>query len=462
MMGYSKSVFQRIIRYGAKVIERLTLLTIPFVLWFMLSGQFRKSYEGRPQALDGGNLSVFKFKQPKVAVSTPEWVYWATGGGLLAVALGFVFLIRFKKYQEEMQRKKVAEEKAHLRLDVILSKLNIILPERKLLEALANGASHPDDILPLVESVEDFEGKVTEFKKTKPDAKVLKSIYNLRHKLGFDVNNKRANFISTQMLAGGIKLECQIPHPTKQVLFVSTILTVSENGILLKPPTVKKKPVNLKRYPHLVCRIRRGEEADYEFQLPILNQIFGKPNAIVLGHTNNIKKMFIRESERVKVDIFTTFYAMTEEKLNSLGTGVSITKSDIALESVNGQIVDMSVGGLKAEVEKLPKNFEEGDLLIFHIQGANLREDMKARVLKINPRGSEYDIHMQFFRTRELERLKIKKFIFRTQKQTQQTNTQSAPPSTEQSSMASKPKMSPDMPKASDSVSSNERNALLQ
>ncbi len=438
------------------------MLTIPMVLWFMLSGQYRTTYDGRPKALDGGNLNMFKFKQPKVAISTPTWVYWAAGVGLVAVVFGFVFLIQFKKYQEKVQRKRVAEEKANLRLDVILSKLNIILPERKLLEALADGSGTPDEILPLVESVEDFESKVTEFKKTKPDPKVLKSIYNLRHKLGFDVNNKRANFISTQMLAGGIKLECQVPHPKKQILFVSTVLTVTENGILLKPPTVKKKPVNLKRYPHLTCRVRRGDEADYEFQLPILNQIFGKPNAIVLGHTNNIKKMFIRESERVHVDIFTTFYAMTEEKLSALGSGVNITKSDIALESVNGQIVDMSVGGLKAEVEKLPKNFEEGDLLIFHIQGANLREDMKARVLRINSTSADtHDIHMQFFRTRELERLKIKKFIYRIQKQTQQTTTRSGPPSTEGETVDPRKKNQP-TPKASDAVSSNERNALLQ
>lgn len=434
---------------------------LPPMLWFFLSGQFRNNRSNEaPKAFEGGGLDMFKFKQPS-SVQTPDWFYWAMGAVIIFATAGFYFMSRQKKRQEALQMKKVADEKAHLRLDVLLSKLSVILPERKLLEKLAN-ATHPDDVLPLVESVEDFEKKVEIFKKeAKPDPKVLRNIYHLRHKLGFDVLNKRVNFITTQMLTGGIKLECKIPHPQKSILFVSPILNVTENGILLKPPTIKKKPVNLKKYPHLICRIRREDEADYEFQLPIKNQLFGKPNAIVLGHTKDIKKLFIREFERVTVDIFTTFYVMTEEQLNEMGTGVTAGKSDLALNTINGRIVDMSAGGFKAVCETVPPNLELGDIFIFHLQGANLREDLKAQVLHFGKKEEGYDVNFQFFRTRELERLKIKKFIHRMEKKAASaatpTEKKTAPPNVHAAE-----ELVPPAPKANQAISSNERNALLQ
>lgn len=469
MIEHCRSLIQTIIQQVKARYERLLMLALPLIMWIMLSGQFRKKYTSgeRPDALSGGDLSVFKFKQPAL-MKTPGWFYWVVGGGILTAALVLFFTIRYKKHQDTLKIRKVKDEKAHLRLDVMLSKLNVIPLERKLLETLAGDVTHPDDILPLVESIEEFEEKVENFKKKedKPDAKVLKSIYNLRHKLGFDILNKRVSFISTQMLTGGIKLECKIPHSKKDILFVSSILNVSENNILLKPPTIRKKPVNLKQYPHLVCRIRREDEADYEFQLPILKQIFGKPNAIVLGHTKDIKKLFIREFERVSVDIFTTFYALTEEKLNALGRRVSATKSDMPLSSVNGNINDISVGGMRATIENLPKKvndegqlqvIESGDIFIFHLQGANLREDLKARVLSISSVEEKHQVHLQFYRTRELERLKIKKFIYRMEKKGEGTDTKApAPPpnvNTPKTGAGAKP---------SHSVNSKERNALLQ
>ncbi|MBF0279808.1 MAG: PilZ domain-containing protein [SAR324 cluster bacterium] len=481
MIEHCRSLIQTIIHHVRLLYERLMLLVFPLLMWFMLSGQFRKTYTPgeKPEALNSGDLSIFKIKQPN-AMKTPSWFYWVVGGGIISAALILFLTIRYRKYQDAMQIKKVNDEKAHLRLDVVLSKLNVIPPERKLLEMLADGATHPDDILPLVESVEDFEEKVENFKKKeeKPDSKVLKSIYNLRHKLGFDVLNKRINFITTQMLTGGIKLECRIPHPNKNILFVSPILNVSESGILLKPPTIRKKPVKLKQYPYLICRIRREDEADYEFRLPILNQIFGKPNAVVLGHSNEIKKLFIREFDRVNVDIFTTFYVLTEEKLNELGAGISATKSDMSLSSVNGNIVDMSVGGIRATIENLPKKvgddgnlqvIEPGDIFIFHLQGANLREDLKARILKINTSDKTHEVHLQFFRTRELERLKIKKFVYRMEKKAEGAAVKApkapAPPPNVNSLDDPKPKAAAKTTpqnQTSNSVSSNERNALLQ
>ncbi len=428
----------------SRLMKKLLWLCLPLFFWVFLSGQFRKEYTGRPNALDAGDLSIFK-KGPRLT-ATPQWVYWVSGIGVFGIGAGIFFFNRYKKRQAEQQLQKVSDEKAYLRLDVILSKLNVLQPERKLLEEIAD-STHPNELLPMVESSEHFENRVDVYKKKKPETRILKQIYNLRHKLGFDFHNKRANFITTQMLAGGIKVECQIPHPAKKILFVTPVLHVTETQILLKPPTIKKKPVNLKRFPSLICRVRREDEADYEFTVPILDQVTGKSNAVIMGHTKDIRKMFIRESERVEVDIVTSFYIISEDQLDAIGGSISSAKSDMVLESMNGKIVDMSIGGLKIVTDETSKPLKPGDVLVFHLQGAGLRDDLMAKILRVNDTKDSKSLHMQFFRSRELERMKIKKFLFRMQKGTPGTKSTPANPPSKKPATA---------------INANERKALLR
>ena len=74
------------------------------------------------------------------------------------------------------------------------------------------------------------------------------------------------------MLEPGTHLECQILHNEKNVVFMSNVLDSNETELMLKPPKVKNRPANMKQFTELQCRIRRENDADYEFKLKIIGQ----------------------------------------------------------------------------------------------------------------------------------------------------------------------------------------------
>ena len=86
---------------------------------------------------------------------------------------------------------------------------------------------------------------------------------------------------------------------------------------MLRPPTIKKKPVNLKRFPHLTARIRR-QNIDFEFNLPIVNQISEKNHVVIVEHTSVIKKLFVRNYERVELNLVSQIEYVTPEYYESV------------------------------------------------------------------------------------------------------------------------------------------------
>ena len=69
------------------------------------------------------------------------------------------------------------------------------------------------------------------------------------------------------------------------------------------PPKVKNRPANMKQFTELQCRIRRENDADYEFKLKIIGQLVRDLNAVILEHTSNIRRLHIRNSERLHLDL---------------------------------------------------------------------------------------------------------------------------------------------------------------
>ena len=121
-------------------------------------------------------------------------------------------------------------------------------------------------------------------------------------------------FMCTQMLEPGTHLEFQIRHNKKIIVFLSTILDSNETQLLIKPPTVKRRPANLKQFKELYCMVRRGNEAEYEFKFKILGQLVTDLNAVILRHTKNIRKLQIRVSERLPLNLVMNFKFVTAEK----------------------------------------------------------------------------------------------------------------------------------------------------
>ena len=119
-------------------------------------------------------------------------------------------------------------------------------------------------------------------------------------------------------------------------------------------------------------------------------------DAVILGHAKEIHKMFIRESERVVLKIPTTFQLIPAEQLQ---LDVETDELPEELEShiqLEGNIVDMSSGGLKVETEHIPNAMRIGDTLVFHLQGANLRDNMIGRIARTLSIDGKFNIHLQF------------------------------------------------------------------
>ena len=149
------------------------------------------------------------------------------------------------------------------------------------------------------------------------------------------------------MLEKGLKLECEIRHKSRNVVFMTSILEAKESHIYVKPPTVKRSPANLKQFPSLHCRLRRVNDADYEFDLEIVDQLIDEMNAVILKQTSDIRKMTIRESERVPMDMEMEFQRVSEAQYD-LEHKFEAEEQD--REKITAMIKDMSSGGMKLQM----------------------------------------------------------------------------------------------------------------
>jgi len=375
--------------------------------WFFLSGQ---SWRGRRIENKISLDNIFVNQSTPSQIPTSFWVFLTIVTMIALSAVIFMHLQR--KQRTEDQFAKIAEEKANMQLEMKLSKMNLDKASKALVEKIVDSSS-ARDILPMVQSVEFFEEKVKEYKKTHKDSEVFKQILTLRQKLGYEFGNRTVPFICTQMLAPDLKLECRIPHPEKRIMFMTPILDIGETRILIKPPTVKGKAANMKRFPKLIFKIRRDADAEYEFTLPVVNQVSGKMDAVVLGHTTEITKLFIRESERIALNLRTSFSLIPESELDNAEEDGQL-EEDIPFE---GNITDMSAGGLKIVAGNLSIQMKTGGFIVFHLEGANLRENLIVQIARVSTDQRKTIINCQFIRMRDLTRMKINKFLHRLKKQ---------------------------------------------
>jgi len=261
-------------------------------------------------------------------------------------------------------------------------------------------------------SSEKYEKIVEDYKKSERFSKLdLERIFMLRKSLQFTFKNVAIGFSCSQMIEPGTHLECQIHHEGKNVVFMTTVLDSTETQLLIKPPTVKRRPANMKQFSDLYCNIRRGEDADYEFKLKIIGQLAKDLNAVILRHTNDIHRLHIRTSERVPMDLEMNFQLLSAEQYKTekefdLGKRVHYTLS--------GKIKDMSAGGIKVQLAELPsKGINKGDAFLFHLPYASLHGSIAATVVEIVSSGELNNIHCKFIEVDMLTRMKLNQYLHR-------------------------------------------------
>ena len=143
-----------------------------------------------------------------------------------------------------------------------------------------------------------------------------------------------------------------------------------------------------------------------------MDQLVDEMNAVILKQTSDIRKMTIRGSMRVPMDMEMNFQLVSEAQYD-LEHKFEAEEQD--RESITAMIRDMSTGGMKLQLREL-QGIDKGDVLIFHMPSASLRRDIAASVMNIVARGGLYDMHMKFRDNDTITRMKINQFLHRATK----------------------------------------------
>lgn len=240
-----------------------------------------------------------------------------------------------------------------------------------------------------------FEWAVEKLRKKSPNDPMLLKIPELREDLGFTFFNRRAPFINTRMLQSGQKLRVAVNFKGKSHSYVSTIINTNEEEFWVKPPLVKGKAVNLSRFRNFNFSIFRKNDGEYQFNCRLKNQISTPANALVMVHVNKIKKLLTREHDRYKLHFKRQFFF------------------SIAGETKNcqGIVMDISIGGLRFLVKEIPEGVVDGINVFFKLEEANIKQEIKAEIVRMTQQKGKNYIHLQFQDMSELNRLYLQKFV---------------------------------------------------
>ena len=249
-----------------------------------------------------------------------------------------------------------------------------------------------------------------EFREANPDDPAVKRIPQLRQRLGYGFGNLRNPFTNTRMLQPGLRMQCTVPHPKRPVRFVTTLLGGGERSFFVRPPTSKGKPVNLSRFPSLTFKVAREQDAEYEFTSNILGQTQTGTNAVAMEHTSSVQKLLFRNAPRIPMAIDVQFFVIKQEI--AAERKHRVFKRQESQYSLHGRIEDLSLGGLRLVSELPEQRPAEGDILVFQLPQAHIKEDLVSEIIEIlTPSPDRIVLRAQLIGTKELNRLKLSKFL---------------------------------------------------
>jgi hypothetical protein len=363
----------------------------------------------------GLNLDVFKSDSS----SNPVYNYLLLG--LIAAFLVFAsyyYLTRRTRLREQ------ALQREETRLRLMLSEANLGDNERTMLEHLA-GSALPQHIQPLLSLRTSFEAATDRFREEHADDPLIKRIPGLRQRLGYGIGNLRNPFVSTRMLAPGLRLQCTLPSAKRQVTFLTTILGVGERAFFIKPPTTHGNPADLTRFETLTFKLARERDAQYEFDCRLMAQAQSGIRPVALEHSTSIRKLLFRNAPRVPVALDVHFFVVKQEV--AAEHKHRTFKRAESQYSLLGKILDLSLGGLRLIAELPGQKPVEGDIVVFQLPTANIKDDLVAEVIDVvTPQQDTIQMHMQFIGTKEINRLKMSKFL--QDEQERQGQPEAAPP----------------------------------
>ena len=389
--------------------HKLSLSAGITTLWLLFCGVSRSPKESKFGLQDLQPTNMLQSMPPLSEIPTSFYLLASTFIGSI---VGGIFLVRYlqkRKIQRDLDQ--IAEDQAQLAVDSEFEARQVDDEDRAFLIDFCR-TSDPAELLPVIMSAEKFEQTAEDYKKSSKFSKTdLNKIFMLRKSLQFSFKNMDVGFTCTQMLEAGTQLEFQIRHKQKNIVFMSTILDSNETQLLIKPPTVKRRPANMKQFKELYCKVRRGNDADYEFKFKIIGQLITDLNAVILRHTKRIRKLQIRISERLPMDLEMDFQLLSAEQFEM---EKKFDLGRLQHHTLSGKIKDMSAGGLKVQLDEMPpQGINKSDVFLFHLPYASLRENLAATVLDVIPRSGHVDLHFVFRDIDMLTHMKINQYLHR-------------------------------------------------
>jgi len=353
--------------------------------------------------------------------STPDLSFWkieSSGSGasntvivtIILVAIAGVAAAGIVAYvRNRIQATAHAKERAQHRLKSVVDELGMSPDDMALISSLTRGGNVMGEVA-VLESRAAFEGAVRAFRDKNPQDPALRRVNALRQRLGFGFNNVRNPMVDTRLLPMGIKLQCRIGLPKRSVTFLTVLLGTNERQMSIRPPKSKGKPVDLTRFPTLTFRVSRENDAEYEFTCHVVGQSKSGVQAVVVEHTNEIRRLLFRHAVRVPVDFPAQFYVVRQDAIED--------KARAALRPQDSQYVltpqmrDISIGGALAAVSDAAEAPDAGDMVIFRLPEAQVQSDLVAQVVRrVDQADGKVHLHLQFAGLKELDRLKLNRFI---------------------------------------------------
>ena len=351
------------------------------------------------------NLKDFAFKKSTNYSSGGGWGIWIMLLILLGIPALFALGVYVHKYFSHKTKTKKISKVSSQNLQERFDQLELNETQKKALKTLAKtGGVSPTSILRDNENFEHAVDQITEH----PDKLYLHDLIpDLREILGFSFVNRRTKFIKTQQIQAGQKLRATIPHPIKDLSFVTFVINCAEDSYWIKPPNIRGKPANISKIKFLEFRVFRQGDSEYRFRSYIQEQINKPMSAVIMQHSHQIETLKKREQVRYSIQLELDVSFIT--KTTSGGIHVSNHQN----QSHKSSIRDMSTGGIKLYSNLLPPDISIGDLISFRLDEAHINKDIQAKIVKLNQKQKEKksEIHVQFMNLTELNRLFVQRFI---------------------------------------------------
>ena len=153
---------------------------------------------------------------------------------------GFFGLRFYRAKMEELGQIRIKREQTDMTLHTLYESLKMSEDEVELVHRLGN-KREAEEILAMMRSNKLFEEAVDELvEEGGLDAELMAAIHAMRTKLQFNLTNKDCEVINTKMLLPNMRVECSVTAKGRQLAFISLIKEVSERGVRIDPPMIKR------------------------------------------------------------------------------------------------------------------------------------------------------------------------------------------------------------------------------